>query len=163
MVRVGAVMTPTPRWMSSFGCRGAWRRARGVRALPCHPHRAAPTPSLRRWFDSELAQDPFCVDLASWLDDPRAHQVAKHVVALGGQPEPQHPVGRTESIPQVGHLRRRDRQRIRSGWTCHAEVQHSLAGSRQVWRGSASAPRRWGWSAAEYGCGRHRRSVWPPG
>lgn len=43
---------------------------------------------IRGWFDPDFAQHPFGVDLAGGFDDPRQHQITKHVVALGGDSNP---------------------------------------------------------------------------
>ena len=51
------------------------------------------------------------VDLAGRLDDPRQHQLAKHLVALGCLLEPQDLVGAAQRIPQMRSSATTDRQR----------------------------------------------------
>ena len=63
--------------------------------------------------DADFGQHPGCVDLAGRFDDPGQHEIAEHGVALGDCLEPQYSIGRAQAVPQMGHLRGRDRQHAR--------------------------------------------------
>ena len=84
----------------------------------------------------DLAEHPFGVDLAARFDDPCQHQIAKHVVALGGRLESQNPIRRAQCFPQVrssartGSATRRapgDRRSPKSSSVCPAANRSAAA------------------------------------
>ena len=68
---------------------------------------------------------PRRVGPAGRLDDPAQHQFAKHVVALSYRLKNQHPVGNTQSVPEMTHSRGGDRQRAGTEPLGQPEVQRS--------------------------------------
>jgi hypothetical protein len=98
---------PEPAWAAHTVASNCRQDGLGV------GRRATLERGVRGRLDTDLTEDPALVDLAGRLDDPSEHEITKHGVALGNRLESQRPVGSTQPLPQMGRLRRRDRQHTR--------------------------------------------------
>ena len=90
-------------------------RARGRKRLPEFGFGEDRQPPLERpigrRLHAGLAEHPQRIDLAGRLDDAGGHQIAEHLITIGGGVEAQDPVGPTQRLPQVLRTRRHDLQR----------------------------------------------------
>jgi hypothetical protein len=118
--------------MQDQRCRTQRRvlRARGCKVLPPRRLGVNRQPPLERRVrgrrDPSLGQHPQRVDLAGRLDDPREHQLPKHLVPAGRLLEAEPVVGAAQRVPQMRHPRRLDRQRPGRACRVQAEIEFAL-------------------------------------